>query len=71
MTQKQRLLEYLRTGRVLTRFNSWEELGIMEAPARICELRREGYPISTRRHTIVNRFGEHVSVAEWSMPRVG
>ena len=67
MSQKSRVLNYLQTGRRLTRYNSWEELGIFEVPARICELRQEGHDIKTNMHTIVNRFGEHVRVAEWWM----
>ena len=47
MTQKDRILDYLKSGQTLTRLNSWEELGILEAPARISELRAEGHEIVT------------------------
>lgn len=68
MTQQQRILDYLNTGRTLTRLNSWSLLGILEAPARICELRAKGHNIQTKRVTIENRYGEKVSIAHWNLP---
>lgn len=68
MTQKQRILEYLQSGKTLTRLNSWSELGVLEAPARISELRQENWPIETNMVEVTNRFGEKVRVAEWYLP---
>lgn len=68
MSQKARILQFLQSGRVLTRFNAWEELGVFEAPSRICELRKDGHTIETSMRRIVNRFGERVRVAEWYLP---
>jgi len=65
MGQKQRVIDYLKSGKVLNRLNAWRELGILEAPARISELRSEGYEIDTRRIQVINRHGEKVSIAEW------
>lgn len=67
MNQRERVLEYLQTGNKLTRLNAWERLGILEAPARISELRAKGYAIKTKMVTIQNRYGERVSIAEWTM----
>lgn len=67
MTQKDRILDYLRAGNRLTRLISWSALGVLEAPARISELRAEGHPIQTQMRTVTNRYGEKVSIAEWSM----
>ena len=53
MNQKQRVLEYLKEGRTLTRLNSWKMLGILECPARICELKQEGHAIKTVRIAMV------------------
>lgn len=64
-TQKDRIKAYLDSGKVLTRLNAWDELGILEAPARISELRATGYLISTTMITVKNRYGEDVKVAEW------
>ncbi len=66
MNQKERILGYLKAGHKLTRLNSWKELGIIEAPARISELRFEGHPIKTTMRTVSNRFGEPVRIAVWT-----
>ena len=67
MTQKERIYHYLKDGGVLNRLNAWEELGILEAPARISELRSEGVPIETKRIKVHNRYNESVIIAEWSI----
>jgi hypothetical protein len=66
-TQKERILEHLQAGFVLTRLDSWDRLGVLEAPARISELRAEGWPIETEMYSVRNRYGESVRVAKWRM----
>lgn len=70
MSQRERILQYLKEGKKLTRLNSWDQLGILEAPARICELRQAGHEIETKLVTVTNRFGEQVKVAEWTMEAI-
>ena len=67
MTQQDRILEYLKEGKTLTRLNAWDNLGILEAPARISELRNKGHNIQTGFKTILNRYGEKVKIAEWRL----
>lgn len=67
MTQQERILEYLKEGKTLTRLNAWDNLGILEAPARISELRNKGHNIQTGFKTILNRYGEQVRIAEWRL----
>jgi len=67
MTQQERILEYLKEGKTLTRLNAWDNLGILEAPARISELRNKGHQIQTGFKTILNRYGEKVKIAEWRL----
>lgn len=67
MTQQDRILEYLKEGKTLTRLNAWDNLGILEAPARISELRNKGHQIQTGFKTILNRYGEKVKIAEWRL----
>jgi len=66
-SQKQRILNYLERGYTLTRLDSWEALGVLECPARICELKQDGHDIKTERMTIKNKFGEKVSIAKWRL----
>ena len=67
MTQQDRILEYLKEGKTLTRLNAWDALGILEAPARISELRAKGHQIKTDFRTVLNRYGEKVKIAEWKL----
>lgn len=65
--QQDRILQYLQSGRVLTRLNSWADLGILEAPARISELRSKGFIITTKMVQVKNRYGEKTRIAHWSL----
>ena len=67
MSQQKRILNYLEQGNELTRLNCWEQLGILEAPARISELRAEGHKIHTEMVTINNKYGEKVRIAKWTL----
>ena len=67
MSQQDRILAHLMRGRPLTRLNSWDELGVIEAPARISELRSKGHAIETTMKTVTNRYGEKVRIAVWSL----
>ena len=67
MTQKQRLLDHLQSGKSITRLQGWDTLGILELPARVCDLKCEGHSITTKRRTVYNRYGEKVSIAVWTM----
>jgi len=69
MNQRARVKAYLESGRTLTRLNAWDELGVLECPARISELRSQGVDIITKRKTVVNRYSEKVSIAEWSIKK--
>jgi hypothetical protein len=66
-TQRERLLAHLQSGSSLMRVEAWSKLGILEAPARISELRSMGYAIKTEMMTVKNRFGENVRIASWTM----
>jgi hypothetical protein len=67
MSQKTRLLEWLKRGYSISRLEGWEKLGILELPARVCELRQEGYDIQTQMMPVTNRYGETVRIAVWSL----
>ena len=69
MSQRDRILDWLKSGKTLNRLNSWDQLGVIEAPARISELRAAGHVIETKMVTVRNRYGEDVRIALWTMPR--
>jgi len=67
MTQAQRILRRLKNGETLNRqfcINIMNP-GIMESPARICELRKQGYDIQTRMETIKREGQRAVTIAHW------
>lgn len=57
MTQCDIVLWHLQNVGTLTRAQAMSEYGIVELPARICELKRLGYNITSERGTSYNRFG--------------
>lgn len=66
MTQRDRILKWLMDYGTLTRVEAFAELGIIESPARISELRKMGHVISTTREHGKNRYGEPVSWVKWT-----
>ena len=67
MSQYKIMLKALINGDVLTRKICLEKYGIFESPARITEMRGAGLDINTRMVAAINRQGNKVRVAEWSL----
>lgn len=67
MTQRDRLLRHLQDYGSITRLEAISEYGIIEAPARITELRKLGYEIKTSIVYGKNRYGEPVHWAKWEL----
>ena len=57
MTQCDIVLWHLENEGTLTRAQAMMEYGIVELPARICELKKRGYNITSTKGTSHNRFG--------------
>jgi hypothetical protein len=57
MTQRDIILWHLQNVGTLTRAQAASEYGIYELAARIVELKRLGYNITSTRGSSVNRFG--------------
>jgi len=55
------------SGKKLNRDIAMNELGIMNVTARIAELRNEGYIIHPNLTTTINRYGDKVNYAEWTI----
>ena len=65
-SQKNRLRNALKMGAIITRLNAYTELGIFELSARILEIERLGFPVARKRVTVFNRFGEKISVVQYT-----
>lgn len=57
LTQADIILWHLQNVGTLTRAQAMSEYGIVELPARICELKRLGFNITSEKGTSHNRFG--------------
>lgn len=66
-SQKQLILEHLQSGRTLDRLQALELYGVFESPARISELRKDGYDIETTYKKVKTRYCKNVSVAVWRL----
>lgn len=67
MTQKERIITFLNDFKSITRAEAFAELGIVELPARICELEKMGFKF---KKTIVkkkNRYGEDIHFTKYEL----
>ena len=67
MTQCQEILNHLRNSGPITGADAYRLYGCMRLPARVSDLRDEGWPIKRRMVVVVNRKGERVHCAEYYM----
>ena len=65
--QKMRTLQYLLDFGSITSLEAIADLGITRVGARICELRKEGYPIISIPETGKNRYGETTRYTRYRM----
>ena len=68
-TQKQRILKWFDTHDTLTRIEAYEYLGIFEAPARITELKQDGYEFETIMKSGKSKYGYPFTAAIWSLKK--
>lgn len=66
-TQNQRVLEYMETHGGITQLEALTEIGVMRLASRISDLKRRGYPITSRMQAVKNRYGETCHVKRYSM----
>ena len=65
--QETRLLEYLKTNYKITPMEAWTELGIYRLSDVVFKLRNKNYEIETERKSVLNRFDEPCSFAEYTL----
>lgn len=58
ITQKDRILEYIRNFGSISSFEAYADLGITQLGARIDQLKKEGFKFRTEWESNTNRFGE-------------
>jgi hypothetical protein len=70
MKQKERLLKHFEHFGSVEPMQAWTQLGIYRLASRVCELRKDGYPIEKRMVLMRNRWGEEVRFARYTMEMV-
>lgn len=58
ITQKERVLDYLKRVGFITTWDAYKELGISQLGTRIFELKDKGYQFKKERVYTKNRFGD-------------
>lgn len=67
MTQRERIIEYIKEFGSITSYEAYTDLGITQLAARIFELKQQGYDFKTQQRTSTNRYGEKVNFIEYSL----
>lgn len=58
ISQKQRIINYIREFGSITSYEAYSDLGITQLGARIDQLKKEGYEFKTEWESNTNRYGE-------------
>lgn len=67
VTQRDRVLQYIRTEGSITALEAVRELGVLQLSARLVELERNGYLFKKTKEKSKNRFGEDVYYIRYSL----
>ena len=58
VTQRDRILDYIRREGFITSWDAYKELGVSQLGTRIFELKERGYKFKKERVNTKNRFGD-------------
>ena len=61
ITQRERIIEYIREFGSISSWEAYSDLGITQLGARIDQLKKEGYEFKTEWESKKNRYGESVT----------
>lgn len=67
MTQKERIVQYLKDEGSITALEAVRELGVLQLSARLCELIEDGYDFDKKAESSLNRYGERVYYTRYSL----
>lgn len=69
LTQNERVLVYIEENGSITQLEALNDLGVFRLASRISDLRKLGYPITSKMETVKNRFGENCKIKRYSLLR--
>lgn len=67
MAHKERVLQYIRDYGSISSMEAFKDLGVTRLSAVIFDLRADGYEIDAKREKAVNRYGDKVSFARYTL----
>lgn len=67
MTQREAILDVLKSGDSISSLEAFAEFGITRLSAIIFDLRKKGYNITGKDETITNRYGGKVTFTRYSL----
>lgn len=65
--QTERVLEYIKEFGSITQLSALQDLGVFRLASRICDLKRQGYPIISKTEAVKNRYGEKCYIKRYSL----
>ena len=66
-TQAERILDYIEEFGSITQMEALNDLGCMRLASRISDLKKLGYPITSKVEAVRNRYGENCYIKRYSM----
>lgn len=70
-TQNQRILDYIEDFGSITQLEALRDLGVMRLASRISDLKKQGYPITSRLEAVKNRYDEVCRVKRYYIEESG
>lgn len=67
MANKERVLAYMEEHGSISSMEAFKDLGVTRLSAVIFDLRADGYEIDAKREKTVNRYGDKVSFARYTL----
>lgn len=70
MTQKERIIDYIKQFGSITSLDAYKDLGITQLGARIDGLKKDGYRFKTECESCKNRFGDKTDYKRYYLENV-
>lgn len=70
MTQKERIIDYIKQFGSITSLDAYKDLGITQLGARIDGLKKDGYRFKTEWESGKNRFGDKTDYKRYYLENV-
>ena len=70
MTQKERIINYIKQFGSITSLDAYKDLGITQLGARIDQLKKDGYKFKAKWESGKNRFGDKTDYKRYYLENV-